>query len=60
MRDHQLGHVDDRNRIRCAELPRRKSDLDGVIVIEEEVAHSHEIEGDDEQPEDRLVGAHES
>ena len=52
VRDHQRGHVDDRNRIGGAQLPgdRRKADVDRVVVIEDQVRCSHEIEPDDEQP----------
>ena len=32
---------------------RRKTDLDGMIVVDEQVDRAHEIEGDDEQPEER-------
>lgn len=34
VRNHQQGHVEDRNRVRGAKLPRqqRKANLDGVVV----------------------------
>src|SRR2546427_8414255 len=54
VRDHQQGHVDDRDRVRRAQLPRqcRKADPDGVVIVEDEVDHSHEIEGNYEQPKE--------
>ena len=33
--------------------PRRKAGPDGVVVVDEDVGRSHEIEGDDEEPEER-------
>jgi hypothetical protein len=55
VRDHEHWHVDDRYCISCALLPRqrRKTNLDGVVVVEDDVDRSHEIEGDDEQPKER-------
>src|SRR5260370_3598001 len=32
---------------------RGKADLDCVVIVEDEVDHPHEIEGDDEKPEER-------
>src|SRR6202008_414314 len=32
---------------------RRKANLDGVVIVEEEVNRPNEIEGDDEKPEQR-------
>src|SRR6266853_343862 len=54
VRDHQHGHVDDRDRVCGAQLPRhrRKADLNGVVIVEDKVDHSHEIEGNDEQPKE--------
>jgi hypothetical protein len=39
MPDHQQRHVDDRDRVRGAQLPRqrRKADPDGVVIVEDEV-----------------------
>src|SRR6266849_932576 len=55
VRDHQQGHVDDRDRVCGSQLPRqrRKVDLDGVVIIEDDVGRPHEIEGDDERPKER-------
>ena len=55
MRDHQQGHVDDRNRIGSAELPWHhiKASLNGVVVIDDDVRRPGEIEGDDERPKER-------
>ena len=54
VRDHQQGHVDDRDRVRGAQLPRqrRKASVGGVVIVEDEVDHSNEIEGNDEKPEE--------
>src|SRR5215469_3790519 len=53
--DHQHGHVDDRDRVRGTQLARqrRKGALGGVVIVENEVDHSHEIKGDYEQPKER-------
>src|SRR5438270_6499374 len=53
--DHQQGHVDDRYRVRGAQLPRqrRKANLDGMVIVEHEIDEAHEIEGRDEQPKER-------
>ena len=55
VRDHQQRHVDDRDRVRGAQLPcqLRQTDLVAMIVVDDEVDRSHEIEGDDEQPKER-------
>ncbi len=55
MRDHQHWYVENRDRVCCAQLPcqRRKSDLDGMVIVEEEVGCSNEIEGHYEQPKER-------
>jgi len=55
VRDHQHGHVDDRDRVRGAQLPRqrRKANLGGVVIVEDEIDHPHEIERRDEQPKER-------
>ncbi|MGA9978976.1 MAG: hypothetical protein WBQ08_10115 [Candidatus Sulfotelmatobacter sp.] len=55
MRDHQHGHVDDRDRVCGAQLPRqcRKADLDGVVIVGDKVDHSHNIKGHDKQPKER-------
>src|SRR5467141_1242568 len=54
VRDHQHRHVDDRDRVCGAHLPRhrRNADLDGVVIVDDEVDHSHEIEGNYEQPKE--------
>ena len=54
VRDHQQGHVDDRDPVHGAQLPRhcRKADLGGVVVVENEIDRSHEIEGDYKQPKE--------
>jgi hypothetical protein len=51
---HQQGHVDDRDRVGGAQFPshRRKVDLSGVVIVEEDVGRSHEIESDDEYPKE--------
>src|SRR5258708_23157751 len=53
--DHQHGHVDDRDDIGSAELPRKRGQTapDGVVVGGEEIDGSDEIEGYDEEPEER-------
>ena len=53
--DHQSGHVDDGYRVCGAQLPRecRKTKLIAVIIVDDEVGRSHEIEGDDERPKER-------
>src|SRR6266702_7000292 len=55
VRDHQHGHVDDRDRVCGTQLPRqrRKSDLDGVVIVKDDVDYPHEIEGDDKRPKER-------
>jgi hypothetical protein len=55
VRDHQQRYVDDRDRVGGAQplRVRRKADLDGVVIVDDEVDRPHEIEGDDEQPEQR-------
>jgi hypothetical protein len=55
VRDHQQWHVDDRDQVRGAQLPGDggKAGHDGVVVVENEVDHADDIEGDDEQPEER-------
>lgn len=54
MRDHQQGHVDDRDHVCGAQLSRHcgKADPDSVVIVEDEVDHSHEIEGNHEQPKE--------
>jgi hypothetical protein len=51
VRDHQQGHVDDRDCIGGTQLPRNrgKVELDGVVIVDNQVGHAHEIEGDDEE-----------
>ena len=55
MRDHQHGHVNNWDCVRGAQLPchRGKADLDGVVIVEDEIDHPHEIEGHREQPKER-------
>ena len=55
VRDHQHGHVDESgSRMwRPTGPPSRKPDLDGVVIVEDEVGRPHEIEGDHEQPKER-------
>src|SRR6266849_2421516 len=55
VRDHQQRYVDDRYRVGGTQplRVRRKADLDGVIIVDDEVDRPYEIEGDDEQPEKR-------
>jgi hypothetical protein len=55
VRDHQYGHVDDRDRVCDVQLPcqRGKVDLDGVVIVKDEVDRPNQIESDDEQPEQR-------
>ena len=31
----------------------RKPDMDGVVIVEDQVGRPHEIEADDEQPKER-------
>jgi len=49
VRDHQHWHIDDRNHVCGAQLPRqrRKTCLDGVVIVEEDVRRPNKIEGDD-------------
>ena len=55
MRDHQQRHIDNRDCIRYAQLSCdcRKVVPGGVVVVEDQVGHSHQIESNDEQPEER-------
>jgi hypothetical protein len=55
VRDHQHGHVEDRDDVHSAELPgqRGQTERDGVVVSDEEIGGSNEIEADDEEPEER-------
>lgn len=55
VRDHSSGHVDDGDRLHGAHLPheRRKPDLSGVIIVEDEVGRPNEIESDGKQPKER-------
>src|SRR5262249_29407841 len=45
----------DRDRVSGAQLPRQrgKAGHGGVVIVDEDVSRSHEIEGDDEQPKQR-------
>jgi len=55
VRDHQRRHIEDWYWVGCAELSwvRGETDLDRVIVVHDEIDCPHEIEGDDEGPEER-------
>ena len=50
MRDHQQGHVNDRDRICGAQLPshRRKADPEGMVVVDDDIAEPDEVESADE------------
>jgi DNA-binding transcriptional LysR family regulator len=45
VRDHQQRHVNDRDRVRGAQLPRqrRQAAWDGVVVVEDEIGRAHDI-----------------
>ena len=45
VRDHQYGHVDDRDRVGGAQLPgqRRKADLVAMIVVDNDVDRPHRL-----------------
>jgi hypothetical protein len=49
MRDHQQGHVNDRERVSGNQLPcpRRQAGLDAVVVVQNEVDRPDDVEGDD-------------
>ena len=49
VRNHQHGHVDDRDSVGGPELPRqgRKVELDAVVIIDDDVDRACEIERDD-------------
>ena len=53
--DHQNRNIEYWDHIGGAQLPhyRRKSALDGVVIVKDEVDCPNEIESDDEQPEER-------
>src|ERR1700677_2419619 len=53
--DHQHGYVNDRDDVGSAELSRQRgqTDPDGVVIVDKDVGGSDEIEGDDEEPEER-------
>ena len=55
VRDHQHWHIENRDRVRGTQLARYdwKTELDGVVVVEEDVGRPHEIEGDHEEPKER-------
>jgi len=52
--DHEHGHVDDRYEVCNAELAGycRDASPDRMVIIEDEIDHSHQIEGRDEQPKE--------
>jgi hypothetical protein len=45
VRDHQHWHIENRDRVRGTQLARDswKTELDGVVVVEEDVGRPHEI-----------------
>jgi hypothetical protein len=49
VRDHQHGHIHDRDHIRRSQLPRQcwKPDLRGVVIVEDEIDQPNEIERDE-------------
>ena len=55
VRDHEHGHIEDRDRICGAKLARvrREIALNSVAIVEDEIARPDEIEGDDKGPEKR-------
>eukprot|EP01132_Coremiostelium_polycephalum_P008134 gene8136-10006_t len=55
MGDHQQGDIDDRNPVRAGQLPRErgKTELDAVIIVNEDVGRPHQIECNDKQLEER-------
>src|ERR1700691_4037411 len=55
VRDHQHWYIENRYRISCAQLPRqrRKTNMDGVVIVDENVDRPYQIESDDKQPEER-------
>ena len=54
VRDYQHGDVDDRDGVGGSQLPRDrgKADLNGVIVVDEQVSYPREIECDDGKPKE--------
>ena len=57
VRDHQQRHIDDRDRVRGAQFPcqRRKAELAAVIIVDDDVGCSCEIEGYDEDPKTERI-----
>ena len=55
VRDHQHGDVEDGDNVSGTHLPGDcgKAGADGVEIVEEDIGHADEIEGDDERPEER-------
>src|SRR5207253_2535129 len=55
VRDHQQGHVDDRDRVCGAQFSRQrgKAGLVAVIIVDDDVGRSQQMEGDDQGPEER-------
>jgi hypothetical protein len=53
--DHQYRYVNDRNRIGSAQLPGHsgKASPNSVIVVDDDVGGSNQIEGDDKRPKER-------
>src|SRR5260221_5877400 len=55
VRDHQQRHVDDRDRVGGAQLSceRGEAELDAMIIVDDDVNRATDIEGDDEEREER-------
>jgi len=55
VRDHQKWNIENRDRVCGTQLPRqrRKTESDRVIVVEQDVDRTYEIEGDDKEPKER-------
>ena len=54
MRDHEHWHIENRNRVCGAQLSCefRKTEPDGVVIGEEDIDRSDEIERDNEEPKE--------
>lgn len=52
VRDHQQGYEDDRDCVGGAQMPcnRGKAKQGSVVIIDYQVGHARDIEGDDEEP----------
>src|SRR6185437_870498 len=55
MGNHQDRHVEDRDRVDGAQLSRERGqvDLGGMVIVDEDVGCTHDIEGNDKRPEQR-------